>query len=99
MIVVSGEIEIAEQDFEAVRRAAIKMMHETAKEEGCIVYRFSRDIEFPGKIRIYEEWVSEDALKAHFAMAHMKEFNAALAKVKILARNLKKFEAENITAL
>jgi quinol monooxygenase YgiN len=99
MIVVSGEFEIAEQEFETIREASIKMMRETAKEDGCIIYRLSRDIEFPGKIRIYEEWESEEALKAHFATPHMKEFQAARGKVKIISRELKKFEGINPTPL
>jgi quinol monooxygenase YgiN len=93
MIVVSGEFEIRREDLEAVREVATTMMRETARENGCIVYRFSQDIEFPTHIRIYEEWVSEEALKAHFSAPHMKVFNDALSKMKIVSRRLKKFEA------
>ncbi len=47
MIVVSGVIEIAQADIEAAKAATITMMHETAKEAGCLVYRFAQDLEFP----------------------------------------------------
>ncbi|RMF36308.1 MAG: antibiotic biosynthesis monooxygenase [Alphaproteobacteria bacterium] len=89
MIVVSGEIVVAPEDMERLRPAAIRMMAETAKEDGCILYTFAEHIGRPGCIRIYEEWESEAHLEAHFNTPHMAEWRAAFRDVTQLSREVK----------
>lgn len=36
------------------------------KEDGCIAYNWSVDPLEPGKIQVFEEWESEEALLRHF---------------------------------
>lgn len=99
MIVVSGTVEIAAEDIGAATDAMRVMMAETAKEDGCIVYRFYPDIELEGHFRVYEEWESEAALKAHFNVPHMAAFREALGKIKVLSRDIKMFPAGEATSL
>jgi quinol monooxygenase YgiN len=93
MIVVTGMFEIAAEDRDAAVEAAIQMMNETAKEEGCITYRFYSDVEHPTKIRVYEEWETDTHLAAHTKTAHMAVWRQALGGLKVLSRAVKKFEA------
>ena len=88
MLVVSGVIEIAEEDIDAAVAAATEMMAETAKEPGCIAYEFAQVLGRPGRFRLYEEWDSEEALEAHFRMPHMARFREALGTLTILSRDL-----------
>jgi len=99
MIVVSGMIEIDGADVETAKKAILTMMHETAKEDGCIIYRFAQDVEFPAQFRMYEEWQTKDALKVHSASDHMKDFIAALGNLKLVSRDVKMFEAGESRAL
>ncbi len=95
MLIVTGLITIAPEDAGAAREAALEMMAETAKEDGCISYRFYEDIGAPGVFRVYEEWQSDAALEAHFAAPHMARFRAALGELKLISRAVEAFEATN----
>lgn len=88
MIIVTGEIEIDPAAIDALRGAAITMMAETAKEEGCLFYRFYQDLEHPGKVRVYEEWESEVHLQAHMETPHMQVWRAALADITLKSRRI-----------
>ena len=99
MLVVTGLIKIDPDDVGAAREAALEMMAETAKEDGCILYRFYEDIGEAGVFRVYEEWQSDAALKAHIATAHMAKFRAALGELKLISRAVKAFDATNVRDL
>ena len=99
MIVVTGTFEIAQQDIAAATEAMKIMMAETAREEGCITYRFYPDIEQEGHFRVYEEWETEAALKAHFEAPHMAVFRESLSKIQVLSRDVKLFPAGEAKSL
>lgn len=88
MLIVSGTIEINPEKTGSGRAAAIKMMEETRKEKGCIVYEFSQLIEAPHIIRVYEEWETLEDLKAHGQAPHMAAFREALAEVGVVSRDV-----------
>ncbi|HET7408805.1 MAG TPA: putative quinol monooxygenase [Paracoccaceae bacterium] len=93
MIVVTGEFRFAEDSEDAVRAAMIDMMNETAKEAGCLHYRFYRDVERQEVYRVYEEWESDAHLADHAASAHMQVFRARLKEIGVVSRRVKKVEA------
>ncbi len=41
--------------------------------------RFYADIADPDTFLLFEEWESDEALRAHFGTPHMAEFNGALS--------------------
>jgi quinol monooxygenase YgiN len=45
-------------------------------EEGCLAYDLHTVVRQPDRFVVLERWASTDALKAHGASAHMKEFGA-----------------------
>lgn len=99
MIVVSGEFHIDTKDIEAARTAMIAMAAETAKEDGCIHYRFYQDVEHPDRFHVYEEWKSDAHLAAHAASAHMQVFRGEMGALTVISRAVKKMEAGPQTAL
>ena len=99
MIVVAGEFAFTPGQDEAVRAAMIDMMNETAKEAGCIHYRFYRDVEHPDRYHVYEEWETDAHLAAHAASAHMGSFREALGKIGVVKRDVKKMKAGAATSL
>lgn len=99
MIVVTGEIEFHPEDAWPAMAAALVMMEETAKEDGCIIYRFYTDILNPRRFRIYEEWRDEAALEAHFRTAHMAVFREKIGKLRTLERRLVKMKVDEATPL
>ena len=92
MIIVSGEFAFEPGKDDEVRAAMIDVMNETAKEAGCIQYRFYRDVEHPDRYHVYEEWESKDHLKAHGASAHMATYRAALQAIGVKKRDVKMME-------
>ncbi len=46
----------------------------THREEGCMLYRFSTDIERPNRFILHELWECEEALTAHLRTEAVKNF-------------------------
>jgi quinol monooxygenase YgiN len=92
MIIVMGEIRIAEGALEPVKGAIATMETESLKESGCEAYSFSIRVSDPTVVHISERWQSMDDLAAHFAEPHMAEFQAALSQVEILGMDVKAFD-------
>jgi quinol monooxygenase YgiN len=90
MIVVAGYLRLSPDTLEALRPLARETVLATRAEAGCIVYAFSEDMAEPGLLRIYEEWESAAHLDAHGQTPHIAAWRAALAKVEILDRELKR---------
>ena len=99
MLIVTGVIEVAAKDAEAMAVAARAMVAETVKEEGCHVYEFSQDVSAPGRFRVYEEWQDDACLAAHGQAAHMVEFRAALGEIGVASRRVVKFVPGPISVL
>jgi quinol monooxygenase YgiN len=99
MIVIAGDIHLDPKDREAAIKAALEMMAASAKENGCIHYRFYADLEDPGRLHVYEEWQSPAALEAHGKSPHMAKWRSVLAGLTVRARAIKKFEAGPATEL
>ncbi len=92
MLVVTGTIDVNDGDVEKLKPIVAKMAAASRAEEGCISYAFYQDLEEPNRVRVYEEWVNQDALSAHFQTPHMAEFNRSLGDVKFQNMDIKKFE-------
>ncbi len=50
----------------------------THRENGCILYRFTTDLDHPNRFILIELWESEEHLTAHFAGQAFKNFWAEL---------------------
>ena len=88
MLIVTGVIEIAEDDVEAARAAASQMMTASQKEQGCLMYEFSQVLGSVTRFRVYEEWESRAALEAHFQTDHMTAFRKTLGDLTITHRDI-----------
>ena len=93
MLIVTGTIEINADKTGPANVAALKMMEETRKEPGCLVYEFSQVVGAPHRFRVYEEWVDRAALQAHFETPHMAAFGEALGEIGVTNREIYSIEA------
>jgi quinol monooxygenase YgiN len=93
MIIVAGEFVIAPEDAATARAAAIEVARETRKEPGCVAYRFWADLEEAGRYHVFEIWESLAALQAHFETPHLKAFRAKLGAIKVISREVRRYEA------
>lgn len=62
-VAMKAPSEAALQEFLPAIRAVMEGTH---KEKGCLIYRFTIDIDDPCIIRVTELWESEEALYGHF---------------------------------
>ena len=93
MIIIAGTFRLQPEDVEGATPALIEMMAETAKEDGCAAYVFSPDMSEPGLFNLFEEWETMEHLQAHFVAPHMAIFQAKLAELENVERNIFKYEA------
>jgi quinol monooxygenase YgiN len=94
-IVISGEIRIEPDDFEAAMALVEPLVAATQAEDGCVAYDFWVDPRDRGRIRVFEEWVSGEANAAHAASEHLATFYAGLAGVRITGADLVRYEVSS----
>jgi quinol monooxygenase YgiN len=94
MIVISGTLTYVPESEDLVRAACIAVAEETRREEGCISYEFFADLTGPGRVHVFEEWESDEALAAHGASAHIAAFRDALRGAGTTGRTLTRYVVE-----
>jgi len=99
MIVIAGHVLIDPKQREKAEAAAREMMRETREEKGCISYAFSSDLEEAGRFLIFEEWESDEALRAHFASAHMARFQQAVGGLGVREMKVQRYEVASVGPL
>ncbi|MFF4116111.1 putative quinol monooxygenase [Streptomyces sp. NPDC001714] len=79
-IIVAGWMDYEPGDRDRMLEHLVVLGHRTrAQEPGCLDYAMTADPDSERRIRVYERWVSQEALDEHFATAHIKDFRAAAA--------------------
>ena len=78
MIVVVGRVQTDAGKRAELLRIGQAVAAASRLEPGCISYRLYEDIESENEFVFVEEWDSEDALRRHFATAHVAEFMQAI---------------------
>ena len=96
MIVIAGHVVLDPKQREKAEAAAREMMSETRKEQGCISYTFSADLEEPGRFQIFEEWEGDEALRAHFASPHMARFQQAVGGLGVREMKVQRYEVSKV---
>jgi len=99
MLVIAGHIRLDSTKREAAIAAAKVMMEATCKEEGCSAYIFSADLSDDGVFRIFEQWESPEALKAHFKAPHMADFQKAMGGFGIQEMSVQRYEVSSVGPL
>ncbi|WP_330351047.1 putative quinol monooxygenase [Streptomyces sp. NBC_00582] len=79
-IIVAGWMDYAPGDRDRMLEHLVVLGHRTrAEEPGCLDYAMTADPGDEQRIRVYERWVSQEALDEHFTTPHIKDFRAAVA--------------------
>jgi len=98
-LIVAGTIDVDPTQVTDFWPHAEEMMRATHEEDGCIEYSFTLDRLTPGRVRVYEKWESEEALAAHFQVAHMATFRSALGELTLNGRDISKYTITDETPL
>jgi quinol monooxygenase YgiN len=78
MIVVVGRVKTDAEKRDALVRVGQTVAAASRTETGCISYRLYEDTELENEFVFVEEWENGDALQAHFATAHVRDFLQAI---------------------
>lgn len=68
-------------------------------EPGCRAYAYAEDVLEPGLFRVHEEWDSREALDAHFAAPHMREWQATREALGFADREIGAYEIAAVAPL
>jgi quinol monooxygenase YgiN len=96
MIVVNAVVKTTQDSIAALRSAISAMETSSRAESGCEDYTFSVELNDPNTVRITEKWHSVEALKAHFATAHMAEFQKVMGTHPPVSMEVKCYEVQEI---
>lgn len=89
MIVVVGRVRTDAAKREALMRVGQAVAAASRAEAGCVSYRLYEDTEIDNEFVFVEEWDSDEALKRHFATAHVQEFLQAIPATIVAAPDVK----------
>ena len=64
MIIVSGRLRVAEEDVPAFLEASQEAVARAREADGCLDFVVAADPLEAGRVNVYEEWESEDAMLA-----------------------------------
>jgi quinol monooxygenase YgiN len=81
MIVITGSVPTRVDKRDEALAAMVKMQKASLAEPGCNKYQFGFAAHDPSIAIIYEEWIDQASLDAHFATSHMAEFGVTLGEV------------------
>ena len=99
MLIVAGSIIAEPGEREAFLTAVQPMVTATLAEPGCREYAFSPDPNNDERIMLYELWDDQEALEAHFASAHMAEWQEIRGTLKLVSADIKKYIISEVGTL
>jgi quinol monooxygenase YgiN len=78
-VVVAGGIDFDPPDRDAAHDAVAVVVAASREEPGCIDYAFTPDPDVPGRVRVFEHWVSDAALTEHLTLPHVQALRGEIA--------------------
>ncbi|MDG1113273.1 MAG: antibiotic biosynthesis monooxygenase [Pseudomonadales bacterium] len=80
-VIISGFIDFqSHENVPEILRSARALVEGALAEEGCIAYSWTEDHLTPGRVMVYEEWTTSEALSAHLASHWYRDMGQHLAK-------------------
>ncbi|MBZ0180666.1 MAG: antibiotic biosynthesis monooxygenase [Melioribacteraceae bacterium] len=71
-ITIIAEFKLLEQT-DKVKEELLSLVEPTQNEKGCVDYTFYRDNDDPNILMLYENWETEEDLKAHTGTERFKD--------------------------
>jgi quinol monooxygenase YgiN len=99
MLVVSGRFRLPPERIAEARPAMARVIAASLAEPGCRAYSYAEDVTEAGLFRVHEEWDSREALKAHFATEHMRDWQHVREALGFHDREVSAFEVSEAISL
>lgn len=91
MIVVAGTITFDPEHQATMVQAANHVAEMTRTEPGCISYEFFADLNHAGRLHVFEEWDSVEALERHLESSHLAEFYQVMQASGLRSRDITRY--------
>jgi quinol monooxygenase YgiN len=99
MIAVIGSFRLTVANAGAGRAAMARVIAASRAEPGCLTYAYAEDVLEPGLFRVNELWTDRAALAAHFASAHMRQWQRERVELGMTGRAVAAYEVSGEEAL
>ncbi|HZU64595.1 MAG TPA: putative quinol monooxygenase [Novosphingobium sp.] len=90
-VTIAGHIDFDPADCPAVLLEARAHIEGARGQPGCVAYTWAFDPLVPGRVQVFEEWDSEQALHDHFAGPHYRDMGGHLAAVGMRGFSIKMY--------
>lgn len=97
-VIISGYFEFENpSDVPDMLTSARPHIEGALAEDGCIAYSWTEDHLTPGRVWVYEEWTTSEALSAHLASHWYRDMGAHLASYarKPMTNIIKKYRVDH----
>ncbi len=81
MLLVIGRVQCEPERRNELVALFTEMQDDSRRENGCLRYGFFGAVEDPLSFVAVEEWADREALDAHFAQPHLREFARRLLEL------------------
>jgi quinol monooxygenase YgiN len=80
---------------ERLIREAQPLIEASLEEPGCKAYTWSHDPFVPGRVNVYEQWMSEEALAEHFTLPAYLDMRVHLRSAGAIKSISRKFRVDH----
>jgi quinol monooxygenase YgiN len=81
VLLVIGRVRCDAEKREELVTLLERMQNDSRREDGCLRYGFFAAVEDPHSFIAVEEWADREALDAHFAQEHLRDFTGKLLEL------------------
>jgi quinol monooxygenase YgiN len=93
-IIISGTVDIDPEQMDAAMVAAKPLIIGALTQDGCMDYDWCPDPITPGRIRVFERWTDEEALKHHFNNHWYTDMRESMGGFDIRGADVLKYKIE-----
>jgi quinol monooxygenase YgiN len=94
VILVTGTIRARPDTIDQVESLSLAHVRRSRDEPGCLLHSVQRDLEDPLRLVFLEQWVDQDALRAHFGVPASRDFVAQVSSLADEPPRMTVFSAE-----
>ncbi len=94
IVIISGQIPVRPDRWDKAYAVALRHQEASRAEPGCLEFSFTRDLEHPNTLQLFERWESDAAFAAHMEGPAFTATNAALPEITAGPITIQKFRAE-----
>jgi quinol monooxygenase YgiN len=88
MIIVSGSLYVDEADRDAYVHECREVIVAARRSEGCIDFHLAPDLIEPGRINVYEQWESVEAVEAFRGSGPSSAQTAAIRDARVFQHEI-----------